>query len=208
MGGTLSGQLSRSRASGRRGDRPHRRPGIGCRAPYEAAIRSARQIGFVHNEAIANELAARFYAARGFDTISHAYFRNARYGYVRWGAAGKVRELDDRYPHLGTDEAAAAASPGTITTPVEHLDLATVITVSRVVSGEMVLEKLVDAVMRAAIEYAGAERAVLVLSRDGRAADRGGSNTSIDRVIVPPVRRSRNRCDAARDCGSLRSALT
>src|SRR5262249_29154136 len=61
---------------------------------YEEAIRSARENDFVHNEALANELAARFYAARGFETISHAYLRNARYGYLRWGADGKVRQLD------------------------------------------------------------------------------------------------------------------
>ena len=34
---------------------------------YERAIASARANGFVHNEALAYELAARFYAARGFE---------------------------------------------------------------------------------------------------------------------------------------------
>jgi hypothetical protein len=51
---------------------------------YEQAIRSAHTNGFVHNEALANELAARFYAARGFEKIAHAYLRDARYGYLRW----------------------------------------------------------------------------------------------------------------------------
>ena len=37
-----------------------------------------RQSGFVHNEAIANELAARFYTARGFDKIANTYLRDAR----------------------------------------------------------------------------------------------------------------------------------
>ena len=49
---------------------------------------------------LANELAARFYAARGFETIADAYLRNARYCYLRWGADGKVRQLDELYPHL------------------------------------------------------------------------------------------------------------
>ena len=53
---------------------------------YEQAIRSAHANGFVHNEALANELAARFYAARGFEKIAHAYLRDARYCYLRWGA--------------------------------------------------------------------------------------------------------------------------
>ena len=54
----------------------------------------------------------------------------------------------------------------TIGAPVEHLDLATVIKVSEAVSGEMVLEKLIDTLMRTAIEQAGAERGLLILSHD------------------------------------------
>ena len=67
---------------------------------YEQAIRSARDNGFVQNEALANELAANFYAALGFETISHAYLRNARSCYLRWGADGKVRQMDEANPHL------------------------------------------------------------------------------------------------------------
>ena len=62
---------------------------------YEQAIRSARANGFIHNEALAYELAARFYAARGFEEFAHVYLQNARYGYLRWGADGKVRQLDE-----------------------------------------------------------------------------------------------------------------
>jgi hypothetical protein len=58
---------------------------------YEQAIRSARANGFVHNEAIAYEVAARFYRVRGFDQFADVYLCNARYGYLRWGADGKVR---------------------------------------------------------------------------------------------------------------------
>ena len=114
---------------------------------YEQAIRSARANGFVHNEALAYELAARFYAARGFEKIAHVYLRNARYGYLRWGADGKVRQLDELYPHLRRTRSLHAPS-STIGTPVEQLDLATVIKVSQAVSGEIVLEKLIDTLMR------------------------------------------------------------
>ena len=62
---------------------------------YEQAIRSARINGFVHNEAIAYERASAFYRARGFDQIATLYLRNARYCYLRWGADGKVRQLDE-----------------------------------------------------------------------------------------------------------------
>src|SRR5262245_20025173 len=52
-----------------------------------------------------------------------------------------------------------------IEAPVEHLDLATVIKVSQTVSSEMVLEKLIDRLMRAALEHAGAVRGLLIVPR-------------------------------------------
>ncbi|NLS08266.1 PAS domain S-box protein, partial [Rhizobium sp. P32RR-XVIII] len=131
---------------------------------YEQAIRSAQANGFGHNEALAHELAARFYQTRGFDEIAHLYLRNARHCYLRWGADGKVQQLDEMYPRLKTDEP-APASTSTMAAPVEHLDLATVIKVSQAISGEIVLEKLLETIMQTAIEQAGAERGLLILSR-------------------------------------------
>jgi len=129
---------------------------------YEKAIRSARENGFIHIEGIANEVAARFYLLRDFERSAHAYLREARYRYLDWGADGKVRQLDELYPHLRKEEAVPAPT-STIGAPVERLDLATVVKVSQAVSGEIVLEKLIDTLMRSAIEHAGAERGVLIL---------------------------------------------
>ncbi|WP_454736196.1 trifunctional serine/threonine-protein kinase/ATP-binding protein/sensor histidine kinase [Cupriavidus necator] len=133
---------------------------------YEQTIRLAQECGFVHTEALANELASHFYAARGLEKIARVYLQDARYGYLRWGADGKVRQLEESYPHLRTEEPAPGPT-STIATPVEHLDLATVIKVSQAASGEIVLEKLIDMVMRTAIEQAGAERSLLILSDGG-----------------------------------------
>jgi PAS domain S-box-containing protein len=132
---------------------------------YEQAIRSARENGFVHHEAIANELAARFHKARGFETISDAYLRKARYCYSSWGATCKVRQIDKLYPRLREDEPASGLTR-TIAASVEHLDLATVIKVSQAVSGEIALKKLIDKLMRAAIEQAGAQRGLLIGPRN------------------------------------------
>jgi predicted ATPase/transcriptional regulator with GAF, ATPase, and Fis domain len=128
---------------------------------YELAIRSAHANGFIQNEALANEAAARFYLARGLGKIAHAFLRDARYGYLRWGATAKVRQLEERYPELREAEA-LVDSASTIGTAVEHLDLATVIKISQAVSGEMVLEKLIKSLMHITIEHAGAERGVFV----------------------------------------------
>jgi PAS domain S-box-containing protein len=129
---------------------------------YEEAIRLAREHGFIQNEGLANELAARFYAARGFETISHTYLRNARHCYVRWGADAKVRQLDRIHPHL-REELTVLGPTSMIGTPVEQLDLATVVKVSQAVSGEIILEKLIHTLMRIAVENAGAERALLII---------------------------------------------
>jgi PAS domain S-box-containing protein len=150
---------------------------------YEQAIRSARDNGFLHNEALANELASRFYAARGFEKIARVYLQDARYGYLRWGADGKVRQLDEMYPHL-RDEELAPASTSTIGAPVEHLDLATVIKVSQAVSSEIVLEMLIDALMRTAIKQAGAERGLLIVPRGAEPRIEAEATTRGDTVVV------------------------
>ena len=129
---------------------------------YEQAIRSARENGFAQNEGIANELAANFYQARGYETIAAAYLKNARYCYLRWGAHGKVRLLDQYYPRL-SEERAPASSTDTIGAPIEQLDLATVIKASHAVSSEIVLEKLIKTLLSIAVEHAGAERGLLIL---------------------------------------------
>ena len=67
----------------------------------------------------------------------------------RWGATGKVRQIDKLYPQLREDEPASGLTR-TIAASVEQLDLATVIKVSQAVSGEIALEKLIDKLMRAA----------------------------------------------------------
>jgi PAS domain S-box-containing protein len=150
---------------------------------YEKAIRSARSNGFVHIEAIANELAARFYSARGFETTSHAYLRRARYCYLRWGADGKVRQLDELHPHLGTEQPAPDARR-TIGAPIGQLDLGTVLKVSEAISGEIVLEKLIDTLLRTAIEHAGAARGLLILSGGGEFSIAAEANTVGETVTV------------------------
>src|SRR6202022_3697291 len=128
-------------------------------------------------------LAARFYAARGFEKIARVYLQDARYGYLRWGADGKVRHLDEMYPHPREEEPAPVPT-STIGTPVEHLDLATVIKVSQASSGEIVLYTMIDTLMRTAIEQAGAERGLLILQRGAEPRIEAEATTGGDTVVV------------------------
>ena len=149
---------------------------------YEQAIRSARANGFVHNEALAYEVAAQFYAARGFETIADAYLRNARNCYDRWGAHGKVKQLDERYPRLR--EGRTPAPSGTIDPPVGQLDVETVVKASQAISSEMVLPALIEKLLRIAVENAGAERGLLILIRDGEPRIEAEATTGPGKIEV------------------------
>jgi GAF domain-containing protein len=131
---------------------------------YEEAIHSASDNGFVNNEAIAYERASAFYRASRFDQIADVYLRNARYCYLRWGADGKVRQLDEHYPHLH-QERDSTSPTATIGMPVAQLNVETVVKASQALSSEIVLPKLIEKLMRLAVEHAGAERGLLILLR-------------------------------------------
>jgi len=150
---------------------------------YEKAIGTAREHGFVQNEALAYELAARFYMARDFEGIAQAYLRSARQCYERWGGAGKVRQLEEAHAWLRA-EPLPRHSPATIGASVERLDLATIIKISQAVSGEIVLEQLIDSLMRTALEHAGAERGLLIVMHGGVQRLEAEATTDRDAITV------------------------
>ena len=150
---------------------------------YEEAIRLAREHGFIQNEGLAHELAARFCEARGLETIAHAYLRNARYCYLRWGADGKVRQLEKSHPQL-REEPAPPPPTATFGAPLEQLDVGTVVKASQAVSGEIVLGRLIETLMTIALEHAGAERGMLILIRGDEPRIEAEARTCQQRVEV------------------------
>jgi PAS domain S-box-containing protein len=135
---------------------------------YEVAIQSAREHGFIQNEGTAYELAARFYAARGFGTFSDAYLQKARACFLQWGAAGKIKQLDNKYPHLALELSSSQLAQGTKEIPLRDLDLAALTEMYQAVSSEIVLERLIERLMVLVLKHAGAVRGLLLLSRDGK----------------------------------------
>ena len=131
---------------------------------YEQSILSARGNGFAQNEGVALEVAARFYAARGLNTIANAYLRDARACFARWGADGKVRHMEQSYPHL--EKATTFAPIATISAGTQDLDIHTIIETSQAISGEIVLSALLKTLIRIVLESAGARQGYLLLERD------------------------------------------
>ena len=130
---------------------------------YEDSIRLARLHGFVQDEADGNAVASRYYASRGLDRIAGLLLREAHSCYARSGALAKILQLEAAYPQL-RDNVPISEADRRIAPPADQFDLATVIRVAQSVSGEIVLEKLLDTLLRTAIEHAGARRVVLLLA--------------------------------------------
>ena len=130
---------------------------------FEQAIESARTNGFIHWEAMANEAAARFHGKRGLKTAARAYLCEATTCYARWGAEGKVRQLEQRYPQLRETPLVPTA---TSSTPVGEIDHVSVVQASRAISGEIRLDNLLKTLMRIVLNTAGARQGYLLLMRN------------------------------------------
>ena len=154
---------------------------------YEQAIRAARENGFVQHEGIGNELAGRFCLNRGLEKFAYYYLRDARACYLRWGALGKVKQLEQSYPEIA--EQASVPSPTTIGTAFAQLDLESVVKASQAVSGQIVLEKLIETLMVIAVEDAGAQRGLLILPYGDEHWIEAEGRTSRERVEVHLRRR-------------------
>ena len=101
---------------------------------YEQAIHSARENGFIQNEGLAHELAAQFCLTLGLETAGYAHLRNARNCYDRWGAAGKIKQLDARHPRLRQERTSTSAA---VAEAAAQLDVETVVKASQALSSEI-----------------------------------------------------------------------
>lgn len=137
---------------------------------YDQSIQSAHENGFIHHEALANELAGRFHLGRGHGQIAQTYLLEAHACYAKWGADGKVKALEEEYPRLFKKRAAPPA--GVERTPVVgnvlQLDMASVIKASQAISSSFDLERLLKNLMRIVIQHAGAQRGLLIMEKAGR----------------------------------------
>ncbi|MEA2731972.1 MAG: hypothetical protein QOF70_6447, partial [Acetobacteraceae bacterium] len=129
---------------------------------YEQAIQLAREHGFVQNEGVAHELAAGYYLAHGAVTAGRVHLKEARNCFARWGADGKVRQLERSHPQL-REEPRSPSSATVFDTTVARLDAATVIKASQAVSGEILVDRLIETLMTIVLEHAGAGRGLLIL---------------------------------------------
>ena len=130
---------------------------------YDQAIALARVSEFIHEEALANELAARYLLNQGQNDDARAYLRSAMEKYEAWGAKRKIAHLKSRYPGLIADDHTEA-----VASPSANLDLATMLKASEAISSTLELEPLLEILLRILIENAGAQTATLILETEGQ----------------------------------------
>ncbi|WP_366839359.1 ATP-binding protein [Nostoc sp. LPT] len=159
---------------------------------YDRAIAKARENEYLNEEALANELAAKFYLEWGKEPIAQEYLINAYYCYTRWGAKAKVDDLEQRYPQLLApilQQRRSLLTPNETIANIDSittfhpsinksvtsssntsvmLDLATVLKASQTLSSEIELDKLLTKLLQVVIENAGADKCALLLLKEDR----------------------------------------
>ncbi len=172
---------------------------------YDKAISGAKENEYIQEEALANELAAKFYLDWNKQRIAQEYMTEAYYCYARWGAKAKVADLETRYPQLLAPillQARAALSvnetlfaTGTVTSTTsssssisDSLDLAAILKASQTLSGEIELDKLLSTLLQLIVENAGADKCVLLLMQDDRLLVNGLATAGGQPVVLQRIR--------------------
>jgi predicted ATPase/signal transduction histidine kinase len=189
---------------------------LDAEALYAQAIQGAREGGFVHIEAMAYEWAARFWRARGLTEIADAHLARALERYRRWGADGKVRQLEQLHPQLPRSGAAPATVA--LAAPADQLDLLSVIKASQTISSAIDRDELLRTLLEIVVEQGGARRARLVLASEGELGIAGDvtrvpgggapGSTGVPESILRYAARTQERVlldDAAADAGRFAS---
>ncbi|MCC5638228.1 trifunctional serine/threonine-protein kinase/ATP-binding protein/sensor histidine kinase [Nostoc sp. CHAB 5844] len=158
---------------------------------YERAILAAKENKYLHEEALSNELAAKFYLNWGKEKIAQTYMQEAYYCYARWGAKAKTDDLEKNYPQLlqpilqqrqfkinpletvthhsmmtYQTQTSVSSSGSHSSSAVEHLDLTTILKVSQVLSREIDLNNLITSFMQVLLQNSGANKIALILPKE------------------------------------------
>ncbi|NDI78473.1 diguanylate cyclase [Psychrilyobacter piezotolerans] len=147
---------------------------------YNQSIVKAHENKWLRDEALANELAARFFLELGEEKGGVGYLHDSYYLYDRWGATRKVKDMEKKYPHLlfdkqivrqQTNQTGISTMPNTSTpsvllnnssSTISSLDFSTILKSSQAISNEIVLENFLKKMMKIVIENAGAQRGYFI----------------------------------------------
>lgn len=165
---------------------------------YDSAIELANKNGYTQEEALANELFAKFWIEQGKREFAYIHLRKAYYAYSNWGAKNKLTLLEKKYPALAapTNEGESDYFSGrTIiskknthsTTKMEanlSLDFVSILKASQIISGEIILDKLLGSLMKILAENAGAETGFLLLEENEKLFIETSWNANVNKTNI------------------------
>lgn len=151
---------------------------------YDRAIALAKESHYIQDEALANELAAKFYLDWGKERVACGYMQEAYSCYVKWGAKAKTDDLEQRYPQLLTrilQSAPRVTQPETcanVSDPAAHitsktppvLDFDLLQQFSQFFHSEVHLARLGAKFMEAAIAHTDVDKGALMINYQGSLA--------------------------------------
>ncbi|BAY92906.1 MULTISPECIES: ATP-binding sensor histidine kinase [unclassified Tolypothrix] len=155
---------------------------------YEQAITQAQANEYGYEEALANELAAKFYLDWGKPKVAAGYMQEAYYCYARWGAKAKTDDLEKRYPQLlqpilqqqkfglnpletiatiiSTSTSSSSCTAKTSISDV--LDLNSVFKAALAISSTLELDELIAQLTLIILENSGAKKSVIILPQENQ----------------------------------------
>lgn len=170
-----------------------------ARVLYDRAIAGAQTNGYLNEAALANERAGHFYRTLDLARIAAVYFYEAHYAYTNWGAIVKAMQLETLYPTLALaardvlgghtlSRVRITTTDNTSENSARFLDIDSLIKASQALSGEIVLETLLRRLMHTVLENAGAERGILLRTRNNLwTVEAEGNITSADVKVLQSV---------------------
>jgi len=156
---------------------------------YDLAIAEAKDNHYIQEEALANELAAKFYLDWNKEKIAAIYLQEAYYSYAHWGAKAKTAQLEEKYPKILTPilqqqrfelnildslesltqtltfsrQTQTKSSSSSIS---EVLDFVPILQAAQVLSNTIELEQLLSDIVQIILTNAGGQKAVLLIPHD------------------------------------------
>lgn len=139
-----------------------------ARLAYDRAAAGASENDYLHEQALAYELAGRYYADGNRTVLAEFHLKAAYNTYREWGAKAKLRDLAENFPKYLSKSDTEDVAKGVGTTSASlidgsFLDITTVLKASTTISSEVVPANLLTVLMRIVLENAGAQRGFLLL---------------------------------------------
>ena len=179
--------------------------GEGARAEqgYLRAVDLAHANGYLHEEAIACERAARFFLGSGEVARARPYLRRAQRTFGRWGADAKVKRLEREFPHLLPRAITGSVTVANLARGEERefdvVDFVNVLNGSRAISSEVRSERLLQKLLQVLIECGGAQAGYVLMLKDehwvveaGRRID-SGRTTMLEAMPLEELARRGHR---------------